>query len=119
MDPVSASVITGLVAALVAAGGISINAVRGNGKTQHENGQATKLLELFLDNQGSIVQSLERLMAADERLADINGRIIDRLDRLVEVHLKSEPTIGRLEKIMDELDDERRERARAARPGGE
>lgn len=69
------------------------------------NGAANQFIELLGRREDSLqemVRTQQSLVSMQEQIVKGQSRIADRIDRLVEIHIKTEPTIERLERIMEE-----------------
>ena len=98
MEPWVASVVTALIGGMVATVLYAFNAGRRNGANGHAGGE---LLEHFLDNQERVSASLASLASTQQRMMEQDVKSAELLQRLVDVHNKTEPTIARLERFME------------------
>lgn len=92
MDPVSASIITGLVTSLVAAGGIAINATRKNGNSQRGADIADKMLEALTSREDEVRARL----VSDERMVAAQHQIVSSQENLAERMVTSQDNLAKL-----------------------
>lgn len=92
------------VALIVMGGGVALWWRRNGSNSNH--GKEAKILANLLAGREETINTMVAnqavLVETQHRIVDGQTKILERLDRLVEIHLKTEPTIAHLERIMEQ-----------------
>lgn len=115
-DAISTIADLGMLGALLIGAGLAVYLIRsGNGRNGKASTPANGLLEVARMQQGAItamVADQATITATQAQIVEGQRVVAENMTRLVEVHNKSESTIGRLELLMEKLESDRIARAR-------